>query len=48
MTTTPMMTAYQSAEQERTVAFPPPDLGTFVPAVAQGRWNPARGRLEAR
>jgi hypothetical protein len=43
-----LMAAYQSAEQERTVAFPPPDLESFVPAVAQGRWNPARGRMEAR
>ena len=42
-----LMTAYMSAEQERTVAFPPPDLAAFVPAVAQGRWNPARGRTEA-
>jgi predicted dehydrogenase len=42
-----LMTAYQSAEQERTVVFPPPDLETFVPAVAQGKWNPARGRTEA-
>ena len=43
-----LMTAYMSAEQERTVAFPPPDLAAFVPAVAQGKWNPARGRLEAK
>jgi predicted dehydrogenase len=35
-----LMTAYMSAEQERTVAFPPPDLATFVPAVARGQWNP--------
>jgi predicted dehydrogenase len=37
-----LMTAYQSAEQERTIAFPPPGLETFVPAVARGQWNPAR------
>jgi len=36
-----LMTAYMSAEQEQTVAFPPPDLETFVPAVARGDWNPA-------
>ncbi len=39
-----LMTAYMSAEQERTLAFPPPGLETFVPAVAQGTWNPARKR----
>jgi len=38
-----LMTAYMSAEQERTIAFPPPDLGDFVPAVAKGEWNP-KGR----
>lgn len=35
-----LMTAYMSAEQERTVLFPPPELETFVPAVARGEWNP--------
>jgi predicted dehydrogenase len=35
-----LMTAYMSAEQERTIAFPPKDLGAFVPAVARGKWNP--------
>ena len=35
-----LMTAYMSAEQERTIAFPPPGLETFVPAVAKGTWNP--------
>jgi predicted dehydrogenase len=39
-----LMTAYMSAEQERTIAFPPPDLETFVPAVARGEWNPGRNR----
>ena len=38
-----LMTAYLSAEQERTVAFPPKGLASFVPAVARGEWNPARG-----
>jgi predicted dehydrogenase len=36
-----LMAAYMSAEQERTVSFPPPGLDTFVPAVARGAWNPA-------
>ena len=35
-----LMTAYMSAEQEKTIAFPPPDLATFVPAVAKGKWRP--------
>lgn len=35
-----LMTAYQSAEQERTLAFPPRGLEKFVPAVARGTWKP--------
>ena len=35
-----LMTAYMSAEQGTTIAFPPPDLDTFIPAVARGEWNP--------
>ncbi len=35
-----LMAAYQSAEQEKTLAFPPRGLGTFVPAVAKGTWKP--------
>ena len=35
-----LMTAYMSAEQDKTIPFPPPDLDTFVPAVARGEWNP--------
>jgi predicted dehydrogenase len=35
-----LMTAYQSAEEERTLAFPPPGLDSFMPAVAQGTWKP--------
>ncbi len=38
-----LMAAYMSAEREQTVAFPPPDLESFVPAVARGDWNPATG-----
>jgi predicted dehydrogenase len=35
-----LMTAYQSAEQGKTLAFPPKGLEKFVPAVAQGTWKP--------
>jgi predicted dehydrogenase len=35
-----LMTAYKSAEEGRTIEFPPSDLATFVPAVAKGEWNP--------
>jgi hypothetical protein len=35
-----LMTAYMSAELEKTVAFPPPNLESFIPAVAKGEWNP--------
>jgi len=35
-----LMTAYMSAEQDKTIPFPPPDLETFIPAVAKGKWNP--------
>ena len=38
-----LMTAYMSAEREETIMFPPPNLETFVPAVARGKWNPAKG-----
>ena len=34
-----LMTAYQSAEQGKTLAFPPKGLDTFVPQVAQGSWR---------
>jgi len=34
-----LMTAYQSAEQGKTLAFPPPDIENFVPAVAKGTWR---------
>lgn len=37
-----LMTAYMSAEQEKTIPFPPPDLDSFVPAVAKGEWNPKK------
>jgi len=39
-----LMAAYMSAEQDRTVPFPPPGLETFIPAVAQGKWNPRKKR----
>jgi predicted dehydrogenase len=35
-----LMTAYRSAEEGRTLAFPPDGLDRFVPAVALGTWNP--------
>jgi predicted dehydrogenase len=37
-----LMAAYLSAEQGETIAFPPPGLEKFVPAVARGEWNPRR------
>lgn len=37
-----LMAAYMSAEEGRSVDFPPPGLDTFVPAVARGAWNPRR------
>jgi len=37
-----LMSAYMSAEQERTIPFPPPGLESFVPAVARGAWNPRK------
>src|SRR2546425_238192 len=35
-----LMTAYMSAEQGKTLEFPPGGLETFVPAVAKGTWRP--------
>jgi predicted dehydrogenase len=35
-----LMAAYMSAEQGRTLAFPPDGVDTFVPAVARGEWKP--------
>jgi predicted dehydrogenase len=35
-----LMTAYQSAEQGKTLDFPPPGIEAFVPAVAKGTWRP--------
>lgn len=35
-----LMTAYMSAEQERTLPWKPEGLETFVPAVAKGTWKP--------
>ena len=35
-----LMSAYQSAEQGRTLTYPPRDLDAFVPAVARGAWQP--------
>jgi predicted dehydrogenase len=35
-----LMTAYQSAEQGKTLTFPPEGIENFVPAVARGSWKP--------
>jgi predicted dehydrogenase len=35
-----LMTAYMSAEQGKTLPFPPRGLDSFVPAVAKGTWRP--------
>ena len=35
-----LMTAYMSAEQGKTVKFPPRGLDSFVPKVAKGTWRP--------
>jgi hypothetical protein len=34
-----LMTAYMSAEQERTLEFKPEGLDSFIPLVAQGLWK---------
>ncbi len=34
-----LMAAYQSAEEGRTLAFPPAGLDRFIPAVAKGTWR---------
>ncbi len=38
-----LMTAYKSAEEERTLAWDPDGVDDFVPAVAKGTWNPYGG-----
>ena len=35
-----LMAAYMSAEQRKTLPFPPKGLDAFVPAVAKGSWTP--------
>ena len=35
-----LMSSYMSAEQEKTLAFPPRGLDKFAPAVARGEWKP--------
>jgi len=35
-----LMTAYMSAQQGKTLPFPPRGLDKFVPDVAQGKWKP--------
>jgi hypothetical protein len=36
-----LMTAYRSAEEERTITMPAPGIREFVPAVARGAWHPS-------
>ena len=35
-----LMSAYASAEQGKTLAFPPKGIEKFVPKVAKGEWTP--------
>lgn len=35
-----LMTAYMSAEEGKTISFPPPGLDDFRPKVSKGEWNP--------
>ena len=35
-----LMTAYKSAEEGRSLDFPPKDLAGYAPAVARGAWSP--------
>jgi predicted dehydrogenase len=37
-----LMAAYKSAEEGRTLDFPPRGLDKFVPAVARGEWKPPK------
>src|SRR5690606_27537145 len=34
-----LMTAYQSAQEGKTLKFPPKGIETFVPKVAKGTWK---------
>jgi len=36
------MTAYQSAEEGRTIEYPPKGIDEFIPAVALGKWKAKR------
>ncbi len=35
-----LMAAYMSAEEGRTLSYPPEEVNGFIPAVARGKWNP--------
>lgn len=37
-----MMSCYMSAEQGKTLHYPPPGMENFVPQVAQGTWKPCK------
>ena len=42
-----LMAAYRSAEEGRTLDFPPEGIDDFVPAVARGAWRPGAAAAEA-
>ncbi len=42
-----LMTAYKSAEEGKTLAFPPHGLDAFIPAVAKGTWKPRKGKRKS-
>jgi predicted dehydrogenase len=42
-----LMTAYRSAEERRTLDFPPEGIDDFVPAVARGAWRPGTATANA-
>ncbi len=35
-----LMAAYMSAEQGKTLAYPPKGVDKFIPKVARGEWKP--------
>ncbi|MFC1607163.1 Gfo/Idh/MocA family protein [Candidatus Latescibacterota bacterium] len=37
-----LMTAYMSAELDKTIPFPPPEIADYIPPVARGEWNPRK------
>jgi len=41
-----LMTAYQSAEQGKTLDFPGSGLDEYKPAVARGEWKPTKAHTK--